>query len=396
MRTTLTWAIAAVILGAIGGVALGYWEARPWTVGADKGADKRDKQSAADEPTSGPRAVVAETVYNFGKMESGTKQRRTFPIKNAGDAPLTVEFVSHTCKCTTVTLNGKPVEPGAATVVKAENETNVLLEWAANVQAGPFRHGATFTTNDPAQSRLEIYVEGDVVESTALVPSQLSFSGLRVGQPGKAEMFVMSFLEPEVQILSHQVRDEKLAKQIEVKIEPAPKDQLPSPEARAGVKVTATYNPSGAIGPFAGSLELKTNLKQAPEVVVPIYGSVKGDISIFGKGWTEATGMLRMDPATSAGGATSNLNVAVRGPHADATKLTIASTDPSELKAKLGEPKAIRKDFVQVPLAVEVPPGTRPMVRAGEDQGGLGEIVLATTHPETPEVRLRVAFTVKP
>ena len=35
------------------------------------------------------------------------------------------------------------------------------------------------------------------------------------------------------------------------------------------------------------------------------------------------------------------------------------------------------------------------MVRAGEDQGGEGEIVLATTHPETPKVRLRVTFTVR-
>jgi hypothetical protein len=36
------------------------------------------------------------------------------------------------------------------------------------------------------------------------------------------------------------------------------------------------------------------------------------------------------------------------------------------------------------------------MVMAGEDQGGEGEIILSTTHPDTPEVRLRVTFTVKP
>jgi hypothetical protein len=36
------------------------------------------------------------------------------------------------------------------------------------------------------------------------------------------------------------------------------------------------------------------------------------------------------------------------------------------------------------------------MVRAGEDQGGEGKIVLGTTHPTTKEVRLRVLFTVQP
>jgi hypothetical protein len=36
------------------------------------------------------------------------------------------------------------------------------------------------------------------------------------------------------------------------------------------------------------------------------------------------------------------------------------------------------------------------MVREGEDQGGEGEIVLDTTHPDTKEVRLRVNFAIKP
>jgi hypothetical protein len=35
------------------------------------------------------------------------------------------------------------------------------------------------------------------------------------------------------------------------------------------------------------------------------------------------------------------------------------------------------------------------MVRVGEDLGGEGEIILATTHPQTKEVRIRVFFTVQ-
>jgi hypothetical protein len=398
MKTTLTWVIAASLLGAVGGVALGYWEARPWTIRAPGETTAKDEtQSAAsDKNTSGPKATIGETTYRFGKMESGTKQQRTFPVRNAGDKPLNIEFVSHTCKCTTVKLDGKPVEPGATVVVQPGEETGVFLEWAAKVAPGPFRHGATFTTNDPALSRIELVVEGDVVESTALYPSSLNFGRVRVGQPAAAELFVMAFLEPEVEVLDHHVLDDKLAERVEIKIEPATKEGLPSPEAQAGVKIIATYTPSGSIGPFEGSLELKTNIKQAPDLAVPIYGRVEGDISIVGKGWTEASGMLRMGPATSASGTSSKLNVAVRGPHAAATKLSVASVDPAELKVSLGEPDAIRENLVWTPLTVEIPPGTRGMVRAGEDQGGEGSIVLATTHPDTPEIRLRVTFTVKP
>jgi hypothetical protein len=394
MRTTLTWAICAALLGSIAGVALGYWEARPWTLGAASApAAKADANPA--KPLAAPKAEIAETTFNFDKMESGASQRREFPVKNVGDAPLSIEFVSHTCKCTTVELNGKKVEPGAAAVVAPGQQAVVMLEWQAKVPAGPFRHGATFTTNDPLQSRLELQVEGDVVASTTLYPAQLDFGSVRVGEPGEAIMFVTSAIEPDVQVLSHEVTDEKLAERMSIKVEPATPEELP-PGSKAGVKIIATYNPGGAIGPVDGSLELTTNLKNAERLGVPIYGNVRGDISIFGKGWTEATGLLRMPPATTAEGASTRLNVAVRGEHAKDAKLEVVRVEPRELKATLGETKRINDKLAQAQLTVEIPPGTRPMVRAGKGQGGEGEIVLSTTHPDTPEVRLHVTFTVKP
>ena len=394
MRTTLTWAICAALLGSVAGVVLGYWGARPWTIGAASPPSMKVEASQGKSPAA-PTAEIAETTFNFDKMESGTTQRHEFPIKNTGDAPLSLEFVSHTCKCTTVELNGKSVEPGAATVVPPGEEAVVLLEWVA-AAAGPFRHGASFKTNDASHERLELQVEGEVVESSTLYPSQLDFGGVRVGQPATATMFVTATLDPDVQILSHEVTDAKLAERVSVTVEPAKAGELP-PSAKAGAKIVATYNPGGAIGPFGGSLELTTNLKSAPNLKVPIYGAVRGDISILPtKGWTEANGMLRMAPATTAAGASTRLFVVVRGEHAQTTKLSVARVEPPELKATLGELNKISDNIVQAPLTVEIPPGTRPMVRAGEDQGGEGEIILATTHPDTPEVRLRVTFTVKP
>jgi hypothetical protein len=382
-----------VLIGGIAGVALGYWEARPWAIEA--ASEPSSDSGAKASETAGPKAVVAETTFNFDKMESGTTQRREFPIKNAGDVPLTVEFVSHTCKCTTVELNGKPVEIGAKVVVAPGEEAVALLEWAAKVAPGPFRHGATFETNDPAQSRLELRIEGDVVESTTLYPSELNFGSVRVGQPGEAALLVTATLDPTVEILSHEVVDAALAERIEITVEPAKPEELPK-DAQAGVKIVAKYNPGGAIGPFVGALKLKTNLKSAPSLEVPIVGNVRGDISIFGTGWNEPNGELRIGQVTSATGATRQLQVTIRGEHSKTTELRIARVEPPELKATLGEAKAISDNIVQAPLKVEIPAGTRPMVRAGEDQGGEGEIVLATTHPATKEVRLRVTFTVKP
>jgi hypothetical protein len=396
MRTTLTWAICAILLGGVAGVALGYWEARPWTLRDSAPlAAKANAKTEAAKPASAPKAEIAETTFNFDKMESGTSQRHEFPIKNTGDAPLSIEFVSHTCKCTRVELNDKEVEPGATAVIAPGDQAIVLLEWQAKVPAGPFRHGGTFTTNDPANLRLELHVEGDIVESTTLYPAQLDFGSFRVGQPGEATMLVTSGLEPEVQVLSHKVTDGALAERIKIRTEPATAAELP-PNTKAGVKLIATYEPDGKIGPLSGSLEIVTNLKSASERVVPIYGNVRGDISMFGKGWSAENGLLRIPPVTSVDGASTNLNVTVRGEHAADTKLSIARVEPPELKATLGETKKLNDKLTQTQLTIEVPPGTRPMVREGVSQGGEGEITLATTHPETPEVRLRVNFTVKP
>jgi hypothetical protein len=398
MKTTLVWFLTAATIGVAAGAALGYWEAKPWTVRGGKISAKNDPaagEANAKPPASAAQASIDEMTFNFDKMESGTTQRHVFPIKNSGKSPLDLEFVSHTCKCTTVELNGKPVEPGASATVLPGETGEVLLEWAAKVPAGPFRHGATFTTNDPQRSRLELMVEGDIVESTTLEPSILSFGNVNVGAEGKAEMLVMAFLEPEVIIESFEITDPKLAEQIEVKIEPVEKAALPE-NAQAAAKVVAKFKPKGTIGPFGGSLKMKTNLKQAPSIEVPIYGSVKGDISIAGAGWVEATGTLRITPTKSAEGSSTRLNLSVRGDHAKSTELKVASVTPNELKASLGEPKVIRDNFVQIPLTVDIPPGSRPIVMMGEDQGGEGEIILSTTHPETPEVRLKVVFMVKP
>ena len=156
-----------------------------------------------------------------------------------------------------------------------------------------------------------------------------------------------------------------------------------------------------SIGPFFTWLTLETNLKSAEKLTVPITGNVVGDISIFGPGWTANQGVLRIGAVSSKQGKVVRLNVAVRGEHAPATKLEVASVDPSELKVSLGKSKEMGKQLVHFPLTLEIPVGTRPMVRIarpGEESDspqGDGVIVLKSTHPDTTEVRLLIRFSVE-
>ncbi len=59
--------------------------------------------------------------FDFGVMEPGTKGEHTFVVKNSGDAPMTLEVIGSTCKCTIGKLDKSELQPG--------EETNINLTW---------------------------------------------------------------------------------------------------------------------------------------------------------------------------------------------------------------------------------------------------------------------------
>jgi hypothetical protein len=65
------------------------------------------------------------------------------------------------------------------------------------------------------------------------------------------------------------------------------------------------------------------------------------------------------------------------------------------LKVTIGEPNQLRPTLLHVPMEIEVPAGTRPMVRLDTAQGEEGRVVLKTTHPTIKELVLGVRFAVE-
>ena len=62
------------------------------------------------------------------------------------------------------------------------------------------------------------------------------------------------------------------------------------------------------------------------------------------------------------------------------------------MKATLGAPVAIGKSARRFPLIVEVDAGDHAVSRLARDNENYGKIVLKTTHPDAPEIVIRVAF----
>lgn len=397
----------AVAAGVAAGALLGYVEARPWTWRPENfqpAAPAEEEQAQSRKPL----LRVDEPIYNFDAMEVGTTERHTFRIANESDQPVSVAYVSMTCQCTGLALDGETVEPGAERTIAPGETLAAELEWEAKPPPRPFRHGATLTSTDPAHSRIELLVEGELVASSTLEPQRLVFGSVPVKESATAQVQVFSRVASSVEVLSWEVEGSELAEAVQVDVQPLDAHLLAERDVESGVRLVATLAPQKTLGPLNGRLRVRTNLENAAELSIPISANVTGDISIYGPGWLPRTGLLRLGSIHSDEGKEARLIVAIRGDHATETNIDVASIDPSELQATVGEPRPLNDKLVHIPLVITAPKGIPTMVRrsaptdAGADvdsevySRGEGELVLTTTHPETPEVRLRISLTVVP
>jgi Protein of unknown function (DUF1573) len=389
MRIPIVILVAAIIGTLVGG-AIAYVEVTRSAAVVPllpRTAGKLSTGQSAPAVEKVPRVQIDEPHFQFGSMQRGTSKSHRFEVKNIGGAPLTLTVGQTSCKCTLGEVDGKPIPPGAS--------THVLLEWKALTDNGPFRQTATLLTNDPRQSQVELTIEGQITEVTNVSPPDFMFDKITSGESKSADVFVMAMLEDDLQVSEAKITDPEIADKFDVWIEPVEHDKLPNPAAKQGVKITVTAKPGLPVGRINQWLSLRTNLADVPTLDIPLVGRVVGDISVHGIDWNEELGVLALGKVKAAEGRVGRVNIVVRGTGATNVKLHSDSVDPAELQVKVGEPKKLSATLVHIPVEIEVPAGTRPMVRLGTAQGDEARIVLKTTHPQIKELVLGVRFSVE-
>src|SRR5207247_9850118 len=65
-----------------------------------------------EKETSGAKIQFADTVYDFGKVNSGEVVKHSFVFTNIGTATLEIKDVRPGCGCTTAGTWDKQIEPG--------------------------------------------------------------------------------------------------------------------------------------------------------------------------------------------------------------------------------------------------------------------------------------------
>jgi len=374
-------AIGAILVGGGVGVASGYLSAGP-SQSASAIASLRGENF---ERSEFPEFRIDKTSYDFGIMQRGSSLSHKFKVTNAGGAPLQVNVLSTTCKCTVGNVGNGLIQPG-------ETE-EVELSWVAKSNPGQFRQTATLSTTDPRASRVELTVEGEVIEASGIEPKEWIFNQLRAGDERTASIYVMAFQSESIQVKSATLDGDRSADHYNIEIVDVPVEELPDPKAKAGVRIDLTPLPALPQGPIYDWVVVETDLPDVEPLRVPVFGSVVGDIDIRGPaGWNENIGAIHFGDVLSSEGAEMKLLLSVGGEHAKDIEFEVAEVEPSELEIEVGEANHLASGTTHVPLTVRIPKGLPPAIRNGSGQGEAGKVLLKTNHPLSPELKFEVRY----
>ncbi|MCC7085170.1 MAG: DUF1573 domain-containing protein [Pirellulales bacterium] len=382
-----------IVLALLLGIALGFGGTIIELGASPSGTIAQDLaigDTAVAVDSSAPHVIVENTEFDFGNMERGISQSHTFSVKNGGRGLLTLEKGPVSCGLCIIGVHFDN------TPVPSDQTGEVAITWKAN-SMGPFRHHADVHTNDPSRPTVQFTIVGKVMNSFRVSPEELVFSGVSATNSATAELRIYSYRSKQVAVTGHKFTVDESADKFEVRAEPLSTKQLhEDPEAKGGVAVFVSTKPGLPVGRLTQKLELTLDLPNNPVVDVPITGMVVSDVQMIGGNeWDSENGLLSLGTVSGRKGAKVEMKLQAHGPHAKDLHPVLKSAKPDLLKVTFGERRELAGGhFVQVPMTIEIPIGTRPAVHLGNKQGEMGEILIETGHPEANILRIPVRFTV--
>jgi hypothetical protein len=122
---------------------------------------------------------------------------------------------------------------------------------------------------------------------------------------------------------------------------------------------------------------------------------VSSDISLIGGKVVSDQNMINLETLPAGQGAKVSAFLLVKGPHRDDVQFKIKSIDPENMQVTLDPPQGQGTQVIRHALRVEIPAAAPSVNRLGTDVAPYGAIVLETTHPDVPELTIKVRFAIE-
>jgi hypothetical protein len=329
---------------------------------------------------------VDVTEYDFGQARNHTKEfQHAFVFRNEGSAPLEIRHAEASCtKCISFEIPKTPIPPGGS--------AKLIVKWDVETLSDTFRQSVKVFTTDKNRPQIELVITGKVQQVLRVVPDELVLSNVVAASRSEAKVRLLAYFSDNLEVSDLRLaRPPTPSKLFGLRQAPVPPEELA--DARSGVDIFFTIKPGLPTGAIRQKIRLRTNLSEEPNIEIPVRGMVTSDISIIGQGWAEGSGTLILGSISRQKGIHHKLNLLVRGPHQQGLVLEPPQAEPDSLKVTLGE-AVVSGQVTQIPLTIDIPPGSPPLNRMGDD-GGLGQIIIPTNKAELGKIMLRVQFAIE-
>jgi hypothetical protein len=131
-------------------------------------------ESTAAQVESGRVGLsCAPRAYDFGEVESGTKPKAQFVLRNNGNASVHVRGIQGACCGTTASLEEADIEPGGT--CRLDVSINLIG------RKGPFEKHLTVLSNDAREPEIPITIVGRAFYPVDVEPRSVDFGVVSVG-----------------------------------------------------------------------------------------------------------------------------------------------------------------------------------------------------------------------
>lgn len=219
---------------------------------------------------------VNHQMYDFKILYQGQSVTHDFILQNVSERAITITDSKSDCGCETVIAEKRNLQPGDETVIHCTfdpGHTNGPIEKKISI----------YTDLGPKNNVIELALKAEVQSVLLIQPGHIYFKNLNWGEESSEELSIKQIPDVQVKVIGTEVVEGPFTLAMEEVLpqakESAPND-TPSENSPKQWKISLKLPSTTPIGRFAGKVRITTDFEAQKEIIIPVFGYVRGPISI--------------------------------------------------------------------------------------------------------------------